>query len=347
MFKIANFVSTLKPSTSSKRTTLYYPPFGSSIPELQYAYSDGADTSKYRFGFNNQEQDAELGEYYAFEYRIHDARLGRFLSVDPLSMEYSWNSTYAFAENDVVRCIDLEGLEKVALSGSVPIELYNTPGNNHYSATNVKMFKKQGQRISKLFGFNYSQVTTAQEIIATLINETKNNGSISYIAYFGHGDASGLLMQDQKGFYTQTILLLKENLQSGLIKFTSNTTFFLNACNTANSGAYVIGNSFAKELCLETGATVIAATGTMAMIDPKNANGKFKIVGEGNFVKLTKVKVVTTVTEEIWVKNPEKSWWEIWKDDKVKKTITKEIITYEVKETIIGKEISMDDYIVK
>ena len=92
----------------------HYSPFGSCIQELQYAYADAGDTSKYRFGFNNQEQDKELGEYYAFEYRMHDARLGRFLSVDPLSMEYPWNSTYAFAENDIVQCVDLEGAERVS-----------------------------------------------------------------------------------------------------------------------------------------------------------------------------------------------------------------------------------------
>lgn len=54
------------------------------------------------------------GNAYAFEYRIHDPRLGRFLSVDPLFRDYPWNSTYAFAENDVIRCIDLEGAEKLA-----------------------------------------------------------------------------------------------------------------------------------------------------------------------------------------------------------------------------------------
>lgn len=44
--------------------------------------------------------------------RIYDARLGRFLSVDPLTKEYPWNSTYSFAENDVIRSIDVEGAEK-------------------------------------------------------------------------------------------------------------------------------------------------------------------------------------------------------------------------------------------
>jgi len=69
----------------------------------------------YRFGFNGQEVDDEVkgeGNSLAFTYRVYDPRLGKFLSVDPLAPSYSWNSPYAFAENDVIRAIDLEGLEK-------------------------------------------------------------------------------------------------------------------------------------------------------------------------------------------------------------------------------------------
>ncbi len=74
------------------------------------------NSSEYRFGFQGQEKDDELkgvGNSISFKYRIHDPRLGRFLSMDPLFKDYPWNSTYAFAENDVIRSIDLEGLEKV------------------------------------------------------------------------------------------------------------------------------------------------------------------------------------------------------------------------------------------
>ena len=68
----------------------------------------------YRFGFNGQESDPMIngeGNSYAFKYRIHDTRLGRFLSVDPMSASYASNSTYAFAENRVMDGVDLEGLE--------------------------------------------------------------------------------------------------------------------------------------------------------------------------------------------------------------------------------------------
>lgn len=68
----------------------------------------------YHYRFNGQEQDNEVsgdGNSYVFEYRVHDSRLGRFISVDPLANEYVWNSPFAFAENRPIDGIDLEGLE--------------------------------------------------------------------------------------------------------------------------------------------------------------------------------------------------------------------------------------------
>jgi len=84
-----------------------YPSFGMTMDERTY------NNENYRFGFNGQEKDTDIGEgdYYAFKYRIHDTRLGRFLSTDPLAPEYPWNSTYSYAENSVICCIDIEGLE--------------------------------------------------------------------------------------------------------------------------------------------------------------------------------------------------------------------------------------------
>tara|TARA_B110000967_G_C18870439_1_gene555101 strand:- start:736 stop:1632 length:897 start_codon:yes stop_codon:yes gene_type:complete len=70
--------------------------------------------SSFTFGFQGQEGDDEVsgqGNSYVFKYRIHDPRLGRFLSVDPLGSSYPWNSPYAFAENRVIDGVDLEGAE--------------------------------------------------------------------------------------------------------------------------------------------------------------------------------------------------------------------------------------------
>jgi RHS repeat-associated protein len=88
-----------------------YYPFGFVMPNRKYSI----DGKLPKYGFNGMENDAEVkgdGTSYAFEYRIQDPRLGRFSSLDPLFKDYPANSPYAFAENDPINYIDLEGLEK-------------------------------------------------------------------------------------------------------------------------------------------------------------------------------------------------------------------------------------------
>jgi RHS repeat-associated protein len=66
------------------------------------------------YAFQGQESDDEIkgdGNSVNYKYRMHDPRLGRFFAVDPLSDSYPWNSPYAFSENRVLDCIELEGLE--------------------------------------------------------------------------------------------------------------------------------------------------------------------------------------------------------------------------------------------
>jgi len=82
--------------------TSYYP-FGMEIANRTFS-------NNYRFGFNGQEVDKEA-EMINFKFRPYNAKIGKFLGVDPLSREYPWNSCYAFAENRVINGVDLEGAE--------------------------------------------------------------------------------------------------------------------------------------------------------------------------------------------------------------------------------------------
>jgi len=69
----------------------------------------------YRFGFQNQEKDDEIkgeGNSINYIYRMHDSRLGRFFTVDPLAADFPWNSSYAFSENVLINALELEGLQK-------------------------------------------------------------------------------------------------------------------------------------------------------------------------------------------------------------------------------------------
>jgi RHS repeat-associated protein len=71
-------------------------------------------SSSYRYGFNGQESDPELfgsGNSASYEYRIEDTRLGRFLSIDPLSDKFPFYSPYQFCSNSPIMAVELEGLE--------------------------------------------------------------------------------------------------------------------------------------------------------------------------------------------------------------------------------------------
>jgi len=68
----------------------------------------------YRYGFNSMEKDDEVkgdGNSVNYKYRMHDPRVGRFFSVDPLAKKYPELSTYQFSSNSPVINIELEGLE--------------------------------------------------------------------------------------------------------------------------------------------------------------------------------------------------------------------------------------------
>ena len=100
-----------------------YEPFGAPLENRTASENIG-----YRFGFNGVEKENDLngeGNAYAFEYRIHNPRIGRFLSVDPLGPEYPWNSTYAFAENKVIWGKDLEGRELSFLTDEISNYILN------------------------------------------------------------------------------------------------------------------------------------------------------------------------------------------------------------------------------
>jgi RHS repeat-associated protein len=82
-------------------------PFGMVMPERSFS------TQAYRYGFNGKEFDSEWkgeGNSYDYGFRVHDARLGRFLSVDPLAPEYPWYTPYQYAGNKPIWHIDFMGL---------------------------------------------------------------------------------------------------------------------------------------------------------------------------------------------------------------------------------------------
>ena len=87
----------------------------------------------YRYFFNGQEADNEVlgdGALHAFEYRMHDTRIGRFWSVDPLAKDFPMLTPFQFASCSPVLLVDVEGLEGIEntigyTSDGVPFYYFN------------------------------------------------------------------------------------------------------------------------------------------------------------------------------------------------------------------------------
>lgn len=113
-------------STNDTTKISYYKPdiisvsdyyaFGQQMPARIY------NAGTYRYGFNGKEKDsATYGEGNEYDYgmRIYNTRIGRFLSVDPMTKSYPSWSPYPFAMNSPVAGVDLDGLEFLAINSSM------------------------------------------------------------------------------------------------------------------------------------------------------------------------------------------------------------------------------------
>ncbi len=139
--------------------TDYYS-FGSPMPSRTWSLGDS-----YRYGFNGKENDNEVkgeGNQQDYGMRIYDPRLGRFLSVDPLTESYPELTPYQFASNAPVNSVDLDGLERqIAIDGSVHDGPYNI------QKINMEIWNKR-----------MDQVTGAMK--KTAAPPKRSNGSVDY-----------------------------------------------------------------------------------------------------------------------------------------------------------------------
>ena len=77
--------------------------------------SSTSEVSAYRYGFNGKEMDNDIeNAVQDYGMRIYDGRLGRFLSVDPLTKKFAGLTTYQFASNSPIENSDLDGAEALS-----------------------------------------------------------------------------------------------------------------------------------------------------------------------------------------------------------------------------------------
>jgi RHS repeat-associated protein len=92
---------------SASEKCLGYDAFGSLLPGRNYS------SDSYRYAWNGQEKDDEMhgatGTSYAYEARMYDPRIGRWLSLDPNAKKYPGISPYNFSYNNPVIFNDPDG----------------------------------------------------------------------------------------------------------------------------------------------------------------------------------------------------------------------------------------------
>ena len=142
-----------------------YYPFGMLLPNRHGYIED------YRYGFGGQEKDDEIrgeGNSLNYTFRMHDSRIGRFFTPDPLEAKFPNYSPYMFAGNRVILFTELEGLEETipAIQNTINArELYNP---------------KLDMDMSKV-GSNAATINGNKTVASTY---TVKNGVRNYIAYW-------------------------------------------------------------------------------------------------------------------------------------------------------------------
>ncbi|SEW52800.1 RHS repeat-associated core domain-containing protein [Chitinophaga arvensicola] len=121
-YEITNHLGNVLTTITDKRTVtggvydvaissaVDYSPFGMQL--VGRKMSGGG----YRYGFNGKENDNDVkgeGNQQDYGMRIYDPRIGKFLSVDPITYQYPELTPYQFASNSPIQGVDFDGLELV------------------------------------------------------------------------------------------------------------------------------------------------------------------------------------------------------------------------------------------
>jgi hypothetical protein len=99
--------------------------------------------------------------------RVYDGRLGRFLSVDPLTKQYPWYTPYQFAGNTPIQAVDLDGA----------VERHYTLLFNSSGKTYLKMTSEERVKYHSVFGLKWSTPIDAERA------DVNYNGTHYYIGF--------------------------------------------------------------------------------------------------------------------------------------------------------------------
>jgi len=138
-------------------------------------------SESYRYGFQNQEKDDEVkgeGNSINYTFRMHDPRVGRFFSRDPLEGKYPWYSPYQFSGNRPIDAIELEGAEPGVVVGSAR----QVAAANQFNA-NIPLDKQN---------WTAFQLTSIKKALTDLQNHKKLGNKIKVLLLQAHASSGSM-----------------------------------------------------------------------------------------------------------------------------------------------------------
>ena len=151
-------------------TKLDYDPWGYRLKGLDY-YRNYQTYNKFNTFSGKQLHDDFGFNLLSYKFRFHDPAIGRFISIDPLAEEFSYNSTFAFAENKLGLGVEYEGLELVAN----PWNLSGTGNRYTYSGSSSNSGSKLGVSANASVGL---QVGAVEKVWGMGVGAYANAGSV-------------------------------------------------------------------------------------------------------------------------------------------------------------------------
>ncbi|MFT7156842.1 MAG: RHS repeat-associated protein, partial [Parvicella sp.] len=128
----------------------------------------GENACDYRYGFQGQEKDDEIkgsGNSYDFGARMYDSRLGRFLSIDPLSGKHPELSPYHFVNNSPLKYIDPDGRDYIVTVDhetktiTVTANYYTTAKDSEEAQSAVNGWNGQNGKFEYVVGKGENAIT--------------------------------------------------------------------------------------------------------------------------------------------------------------------------------------------